>query len=373
MNGENINKSGEGLCILIAPLDWGLGHATRCIPIIYALIDAGASVLIATDGANENILKKEFPNLQIIPLKGYKIKYSKSKRWFLLQLISQFPAIKGIVQYENKLLKKIAEEHKIDAVISDNRLGLNHTNIPTVYITHQLHIETGRGWMNKIAQQFHYYYINRYNECWVPDVNGNKNLAGNLSHPKKLPAIPVKYLGVLSRFKKKVLTTTTDLMVLLSGPEPQRSIFENIILKQLKDFSGSVVFVRGLPAQTETLTLSQNIQVYNHLPAAELSLKIQQSKIVLARAGYSTIMDLATLQQKAVLVPTPGQSEQEYLAVYLKEQQLFYSCSQENFKLSQSLHEAGSFYQNEPKMYTAFNREIVYSWLDTLQKAKALQ
>lgn len=373
IKGEKINNPGEGLRILVAPLDWGLGHATRCIPIIYTLINAGATVLLAGEAATEVILKKEFPSLNFLPLKGYNIQYSKYKRSFFLKLLSQVPHIKKTIQYEHKWLQKVVKDQKIDAVISDNRFGLYHDTVPTVYITHQLHIETGNAWLNKIAQQIHYNYINRFSQCWVPDNEDLINLAGKLSHTSRLPIIPVKYIGVLSRFKKEQLAVTNKLLIVLSGPEPQRSIFENIILQQIKDFEEPVVLVRGLPAQTATLSLGPNIQVYNHLPSNELSRKIQQSEMVLARAGYSSIMDLTTLQQKAILVPTPGQAEQEYLATYLKQQQLFYTCFQDKFDLKIALKESETFYKTGKNVPGGLNENLVDNWLTEIQKIKASQ
>lgn len=373
MNGENINRLGDGLRILIAPLDWGLGHATRCIPIIYALISAGVSVIIAGNKTQEAILKIEFPQLPFLSLKGYNVLYGKNKRTFLLKLLSQLPSINNTLQYEHNWLKKVVGEYKIDAVISDNRFGLFHKNIPTVYITHQLHIETGSRWLNKIAQQIHYHYINRFTQCWVPDAEGDINLAGKLSHPKKMPLIPVKYIGILSRFKKQEHSITNYLLIILSGPEPQRSIFENLLLHQLKSFEAPVVLVRGLPAQSSTITLAQNIKVYNHLMADDLSKYIQQSAIVLTRAGYSSVMDLATLKQKAVLVPTPGQTEQVYLAALLKKRRLFYTCDQDNFNLPNALHEAREFYKMLPVSPPGFTESIIFSWLNEIQKTKVLQ
>ena len=371
--GEKINNPGKGLRILVAPLDWGLGHATRCIPVIYAFINAGASVILAGEAATEAILKKEFPILNFLPLKGYNIKYSKRKRSFFLKLLSQAPRIKKTIHYEHKWLRKVVKDQKIDGVISDNRFGLYHSTAPTVYITHQLHIETGNPWLNKIAQQIHYNYINRFSQCWVPDAEGPINLAGKLSHTDRLPIVPVKYMGVLSRFKKQQLVVTNKLLVVLSGPEPQRSIFENIILLQIKDFGEPVVLVRGLPAQTATLSFGENIQVFNHLSSNELSQKIQQSEMVLARAGYSTIMDLAILQQKAILVPTPGQAEQEYLATYLKQQQLFYTCLQDKFDLKIALKESEAFYKTEKLAPGGLNENLVNNWLTDIQKIKASQ
>jgi uncharacterized protein (TIGR00661 family) len=370
MNGEKINNPSEGLRILVAPLDWGLGHATRCIPIIYALINTGASVFLAGENATEAILKKEFPQLPFLALKGYKIKYSRRKRDFLFKLLSQIPSILRTIKYEQRWLQKMVDIYKIDAVISDNRFGLYHKTIPAVYMTHQLYIETGINWLNKKAQQIHYQYINRFSQCWVPDVDGNNNLAGKLSHPEKLPEIPIKYLGVLSRFKKQQLDRKTDLLVILSGPEPQRSIFENMILQQLKKINGSLVLVRGLPLETKNLILEENIISFNHLPSKELSMHIQQSTMVVARAGYSTIMDLAILQQKALLVPTPGQAEQEYLADYLKMEKLFYTCSQDNFNFQKELLNATLFYKTEPVSPGQLNVDLIHNWLTEIKNAK---
>jgi uncharacterized protein (TIGR00661 family) len=372
-NGEKINNSGEGLRILIAPLDWGLGHATRCIPIIYALKNAGVTVFLAGDGAPEVILKKEFPELPFLHLQGYKIVYSKSKRSFFFKLLSQFPSIFNSINNEHKWLKNIVKEHKIDAAISDNRFGFYHKLIPSVYITHQLHIETGNRFINKIAQHLHYSYINRFGNCWVPDAKGNKNLGGLLSHTKKMPLCPVSYLGIISRFKKMDIPVINDLIVVLSGPEPQRTIFEKIIISELRSYNGSAVLVRGLPEQEDQIILNNNIQVYHYLPADELSKKIQQSAMVLARAGYTTIMDLAILKQKAILVPTPGQAEQEYLAKSLTQKQLFYSSLQENFSLEKSIGEAKKFYNTKQFETGYLNETVIINWLTEIKNTKVLQ
>jgi len=363
MKEKFFNKPVNGLRIIVAPLDWGIGHATRCIPIIYALIKAGTQVFLAGDTNTEIILKKEFPDLPFLSLKGYQVRYSRHKRWFLLKLLSQFPSIKRTIQYEQQWLRKVVLDYKIDGIISDNRFGLYHNNIPSVYVTHQLHIETGNSLLNRLAQKIHYSFINRFTECWVPDAEGSTNLGGLLSHPEKLPAVPVHYIGVLSRFFKKGATPHNPLLVLLSGPEPQRTIFEKIVIAQLQYFNKAAVLVRGLPAETTELKLGNHVKVLNYVPAKALNELILASHIVLARAGYSTVMDLAVLQQKAILVPTPGQKEQEYLAGSLKKKQLFYSCSQQNFNLENALENANQFYKQPAEPVVRFDETIVTNWL----------
>lgn len=373
MKDLKINNSCTALRILVCPLDWGLGHITRCIPIIYVLRAAGAEVICAGNEDTKNILKKEFPALEFLPLKGYKVKYASSRRWFITKIISQLPAISKVISYEQQWLKKVVSEHKIDAIISDNRLGLYHHQKPCVYITHQLFIETGFHRLNKLVQAIHYKYINKFSCCWVPDAAGGDNFAGKLSHPARLPTTPVNYIGPLSRFKKEAVPKTNQLLILLSGPEPQRTLFENILLQQLKIFKGEVILVRGLPSATNiALDLPSHVTCFNHLSAERLNRLIQESKMIIARAGYTTIMDLVLLQQGAILVPTPGQGEQEYLAKYLNKKGLFYSCQQKAFNLVEELHKAELFYNNATIKHFSFDEKPVIGWLKDLAAKQAV-
>lgn len=324
--------------ILVAPLDWGLGHATRCIPIIQRLIQKKCNVLVAAEGKIKSLLRKEFPQLIFIDFKGYRIHYSKNSWMLPLQIGRQIPKIISTIQYENERLKEIVKEHHVHGIISDNRYGLYHETVPSVFITHQLRIKTPFGKIvGDIIQRINYKYINRFSQCWVPDNENENNLAGTLSHPGKKPSVPVKYIGPLSRFKKAATTDESDLLILLSGPEPQRTIFENLLIKQIREYKGPVVFVRGLPGESNHLNLTPNISVHNHLPSAELYHKIHEASFVIARCGYSTVMDLAALKKKSILVPTPGQTEQEYLAKHLTKNNFALCVEQNKFKLKNAL------------------------------------
>jgi len=344
MKVEIFNRPDYRPRVLIAPLDWGLGHATRCIPVVLALINHHCDVIIAAEGAVKELLQKEFPGLVIIPLKGYRMVYSHKKFWLPAKLLLQLPKLFTTVKAENRWLKKAVERYDIDAVISDNRLGMYHSRIPSVYITHQLLIKTGNSFTQRVAQKIHYHFINKYASVWVPDWPGTINLAGELSHPLLLPKASVKYLSPLSRFIKLPEQVVYDLCVVISGPEPQRTIFENIIFKELENFSGRVVLIRGIPEEKAVPKIkNQLVEIKNHLSAAALNRIMQQSKFVISRSGYSTIMDLVKIQQKAILVPTPGQTEQEYLAVYLQQQELFYAVQQKEFSLAEAIKTAESF------------------------------
>ncbi|MFM6926780.1 MAG: glycosyltransferase family protein [Ferruginibacter sp.] len=347
MKEANFNTPGHNPRILVAPLDWGLGHATRCIPVISALIKQHCTVIVAAEGRIKVLLQKEFPDLQFIELKGYRVRYSRSKFRMPVKLLFQLPGIIYRIYAENRWLKKITNEYNIDAVISDNRMGLHHKKIPCVYITHQLTIKTGSRFTERIAQKIHYHFINKFSECWVPDKKGTGNLAGELSHPAIFPRVPVTYIGTLSRFDRTAADGKYDLCIILSGPEPQRTVFEKIILSGIDKVRGKIILVRGLPEKTTIPVLNNpSVEMVNHLTAKELNIIMLQSAMIISRCGYSTVMDLVKLQKKAILVPTPGQTEQEYLAAYLQDQKLFYSIDQANFSLPAVLKRAADLNYN---------------------------
>ncbi|MGB4845901.1 MAG: glycosyl transferase family 28, partial [Ferruginibacter sp.] len=195
MKGKNFNSPYYKLRVLVAPLDWGLGHTTRCIPVILKLIELNCEVIIAAEGPAKFLLQQEFPEAEFVNLRGYRITYSRSRALLFFRLFIQFPKIINRIYAEHSWLKKAVIQNKIDAVISDNRFGLYHAKIPCIYITHQLCIKTGNRLTERIAQKLHYRYINKFKECWVPDLKEEINLAGKLSHPVTFPHAPVKYIG----------------------------------------------------------------------------------------------------------------------------------------------------------------------------------
>ncbi|HVK96784.1 MAG TPA: glycosyltransferase [Flavisolibacter sp.] len=332
------------LLVLVAPLDWGLGHATRCIPIIQALLAQNCSVILAGEGKVKSLLENEFPMIPFLDLPGYRIKYTNDKWLLPISIVAQIPKILNAIRSERDWLEKIAEEFQIDAVISDNRFGFYHRKIPSVFITHQLLIKAPIAIVQDYIQELNYQYINQYIECWVPDNKGNNNLAGDLSHPNDMPGVPVHYIGPLSRFNDNTLPAEEKhLFVLLSGPEPQRTNLEKILKMQIAEYTGDVVFVRGLPGEDDELYISPNVSVYNHLPAEELENKMRKASMIISRCGYSTVMDIAALNKKSILIPTPGQTEQEYLGTYLQQKKLALCVKQGDFNLQKALTLAEAF------------------------------
>ena len=274
---------------------------------------SGYKVFIATDGPQQTLLQQEFPHHTFIKLPGYRVRYSRTKGWLPFKIMQQLPALLRIVQWEHRWLEEAIEQYGIDLVISDNRYGLWTKKCPSVFITHQLNIKAPI-WLERIIQWIHYRYINRFTTCWVPDQEEAGGLAGTLSHPNIQPAIPVSYIGLLSRFDQAYHGDEQMITILLSGPEPQRTILETKIFSQLPTLTQPVVLVRGLPADTSSLSVPSHVKVVNHLSAANLQEQLLKSKLVIARSGYSSLMDFSRLRCKTLLIPTPGQTEQEYLA-----------------------------------------------------------
>lgn len=331
--------------MLVAPLDWGLGHATRCIPLIRSLLQKGCHVFIATDGAQEKLLQMEFPELVFLKLPGYDITYSK--KWLLGHLSMQLLKMKQSIEREHLFLTDVIKEYDIQWVISDNRYGL-HAQIPSTIITHQLHVQLPVlfKWAEKYVQQQLYIHINKFTSCWVPDLLDNdRGLSGVLGHPVKKPFIPVSYIGWLSRLaaQHQQESNRYEALIILSGPEPQRTMLEKKLLAQLEQSKESLLLVRGLPNETSHPTLPDNIAVHNHLPAAEMAAAFAQSEYVISRSGYSTLMDAFSLQKKCILIPTPGQTEQEYLSKRLAEKNMALVYEQDDFNLEKALSKASTF------------------------------
>lgn len=349
--------------VLLAPLDWGLGHATRCIPIIRALQKAGCTVIIAAEGAQAALLHTEFPELTIIPLTGYRVRYSRNK-WFLpFKLLLQAAGITRRISAEHKWLNNIIDSYKIDLVISDNRYGLYSKKVSCIFITHQLTIKAPFVFLERILQKINYRYINRFTCCWVPDSASDDNLAGRLAHPDKMPVVPVYYIGLLARFGAQDAVKKFDGCFLLSGPEPQRTILEKKIIRGLENSHGRFLLIRGKPGTDEKPFAADHVEIKNHLPGTALRDAILQSEYIISRSGYTTVMELAVLQKKSILIPTPGQTEQEYLAKRLAQHHFCIAADQDDFDFNHQFELAKSFHYL-PASFPVFDESDIAALLE---------
>jgi len=313
--------------ILIAPLDWGLGHATRCIPLIRQFVLENHTVILAGQGSSLSLLQQEFPNLQTLHLKGYKVSYSSSGLLFL-KLLLQMPLWGISIIIEHLRLRSLVKKLGVTTVVSDNRYGLWHPKTLNVLISHQLFIKLPHSlkWLEPTLHQFTRILIQRFHECWVPDFEDyNLSLAGDLSHGKILPK-NVKYIGPLSRFyryepptNENMPTTFPDILVLISAPEPFRSVFQQQMIMHYSQTEQQVLLVCGQPNNNSKpphnpLPTSEKLKHVPHLSTPELYFYLKHTPQIISLSGYSTLMDLYALQRTAELIATPGQTEQEYLA-----------------------------------------------------------
>lgn len=312
------------------------------MPIIEKFLSFGFKVIIAATGDQKILIQDRFPNLEILELKGYAVRYGTNGVFTLLKIFLQIPKILIAINHENRWLARVVQDYGIDVVFSDNRYGMHHSSTLNVFMTHQLQVKSfpGRG-ADAVLRSLHYFFLRRFDCCWVPDLADAANsLGGALSHPSPLPRLPIAYTGALSALPPVTPTVDRHLLILLSGPEPQRSLFEAILLEQLNAYKGEVVLVRGLPSGGAALVLPPQVTSFNWLGGEQLSQYIAGAGIIISRAGYSTIMDLLPAGKKCIMVPTPGQPEQAYLADWLSQQKCIVSSRQETFRLTAVLEKA---------------------------------
>jgi len=356
--------------ILIAPLDWGLGHTTRVMPLISHIQSLGHIPVVAGNAAQRSFIKETFSKIENIHLDGYDITYSKWNKWAQAGILAQLPHIHRAIGREHDWLNQLAQHRKIDGIISDNRYGLFHRHIPSVILTHQLQVQSGFGnFTDRTIQKIHYKYLNRFGATWVVDAQNSPGLAGSLSHTKTLPEHS-SYIGLLSRFAPVNGSATSNgpLLVLLSGPEPQRSALSHMLWQQVQHYSGKVLFVEGTEQAQPPAHIPSHISWHNRVQGDALEQAIRQARIIICRSGYSTLMDLVALQKKAILIPTPGQTEQEYLGNSLHKQGIFYSTQQNGFDLQATLEATQQFHFHSLALQHHFNdhEQVVANWLRSL-------
>jgi UDP:flavonoid glycosyltransferase YjiC (YdhE family) len=316
--------------ILIAPLDWGLGHATRMIPLIHVFLEAGCDVELATDGQAYELLKQEFPFLKMHRVPTYGIRYTKHK-YLMLRLVAQAPAMYFGMRREHKWLETYCENNAPDLIISDDRFGMHNKSVPSVYVTHQINVIMP-GYLKALqplVRFIHRKIIHNYQLCLIPDME-SKGLSGILAHSKTTFNFPVKYIGVLSRFPnayKNISDEIPHILAVISGPEPQRTILETKLIARFKNEPKSILIVSGKPDSDEQKQVG-SVKIINHLPSESLYGLMKTVPVLICRSGYSTLMDLFEIGRKAIIIPTPGQTEQEYLADYFSKHFGFIAISQ---------------------------------------------
>lgn len=322
--------------IIVAPLNWGLGHATRIYPLIKELIVQGHTVSIASDGAALTFLKQELDPIQSWDLPGYNISYPYNS--MVVNMLLQGPGLFSAISKEHRVIQKIVGEWNPDVIISDNRYGCFNSSVKSIFVSHQIKIQTSNALFTSIASKWNQRRITNFDECWIPDYENEPSLAGKLSHDYKLQN--VTYIGPLSRMIKKDLPVQWDIIAVLSGPEPQRTILERGLIQELEKLKDKkVLVVRGLIGEGHPSLQSDHVSIVNFMNGKPLNNAVNASNLVISRSGYSSIMDWAALNKRAILIPTPGQPEQEYLARLHNKTKYFRSILQNNLSNLENLIE----------------------------------
>jgi hypothetical protein len=324
--------------ILICPLEWGLGHAARMIPVARMLQEMNNRIFIGCGDEHFSLISNELHGLTFIRFPGFKPGYSRRVPQYII-LLFKLPILLCHIVLEHYRLKKIIRDYAIDIVISDNRFGLWNRDTTTAYFTHMPRIPFPKAmrWLEFIGVRLHRAAIEKFSLCFIPDLPGEINVSGRLSHGIDLPG-NARFTGILSRFATQGVSSGENLFnfshstVILSGPEPQKGILKEKLSGWLKDLDHTVIMLEGKPAKKGPAEKHGNIVYYSHLPGPEMKLLIEGSDYIFCRSGYTTIMELISLKRSALLIPTPGQTEQEYLADYLSGKGWFNTVSQENIK-----------------------------------------
>ncbi len=338
----------------MCPLNWGIGHATRMVPVIKELKAQGNDVVIGADGRPLDFLRGAFPGLPFIKFPGFDIRYPL-KGSMTQKMALSAPRILLNIYKEHRKIDQLVLAHGFDAVISDNRFGLWTRKAKCIYVTHQLMVKTPwrSNFAEKILRKLNYFFIKKFDHCWIPDLPGEPNLSGDLSHKYKALSNAV-YVGPLSRFAGKHTVAEKNekryrFLCIVSGPEPQRTVFEERMTSLLKDQPFTSAVLRGIPGRQEK-SVSGRVELFSHLDDGEFKKIVSLSETIIARPGYSTLMDLAAMGRNAVVVPTPGQTEQEYLASYHGKKGLFLPVNQDDLNL-QDLFKISNKMEQMPDLF----------------------
>jgi len=325
--------------ILYAVGSWGLGHATRTLPILHALLEAGAELTVVSAGRALLLLQQELDGrCEFLAWPDVPSTLGRTALEFYARSAAALPRMLAAMAGERARTAALLRRRRLDRIVSDNRYGVQHPAVPSFHLAHGLRfIAPGRvRAVERLLEAFNYHWFARLRRVIVPDTREDR-LAGDLAHGLRVfPPHLVAYTGILSRLRQRPLPRDLDLFVTLSGPEPQRTILEQIVRRELAAFRGRAVAALGTPDRPG-VERRDGCEFYGYLDRAGQEEMMNRARVVVARAGYSTIMDLAEVERPAVLIPTPGQTEQVYLARYHDGRGAVRGVDQPRFRLARDV------------------------------------
>lgn len=301
-----------GKKILYGCLDWGNGHIARSVPLILQLQSQGNHVFFMGSPEQQTVLSRYgfTGTFKELPPTGFRFKGDGN---FVLEALRNVRIVSKAVRRDQERVSDYAQAHGIDLILSDHRYGVRCDTIPSVFITHQVELPPKT---NPVARWIHRKWMARFNSIWIMDDEQNR-LAGTLSR-----FVPGScYIGHYSRFSLTNSTTESGKVVaVISGPEPYAEQFFNEMVKAANTSQQKWTIVCSANYAAAAGLKKGTILVNNWKRADEA---IASAEYVVSRNGYTTLMDLTVLQKKAILIPTPGQLEQQYLAVLHREHSLW--------------------------------------------------
>lgn len=353
--------------VLLSMLHWGFGHVTRCFPLIHTLLKLKKSILIVCTSSQKLLLTSHFEGLQFYIVSDNMPKYGKTKLETLIRLSLLAPIHFRKIKKEQQLVAQLAQNHNIELIISDNKYGFYHPNIPSIILTHQLNIQSGWGsFFDSIINRLNNKLLTKFNQVWVIDNEGSMSLAGKLSarnHRNTELFQKYKWIGLFNRLQTLPAKGSNNLLIILSGPEPQRTILEEKIIQQLPDNAEHITLIRGTSKTLSNLAqqtvASKNFtNIIDLASLSEIENLLSQTEYVLGRAGYTSLMEWVCGGWKSIVIPTPGQAEQEYLGKYLTEKKWVMQVSQNDFDLSSAIKNAAVFDYDSNRPTAAGSSEI---------------
>lgn len=296
--------------ILISALDWGGGHTTRCVSLIERLIKSGNRIIFAGNEEQNSFMKNEFKSIELEYLQGYEISLS-SKQNTYFQIFRQLVKISRAIKNELLFVEQMVAKYNLDLILSDNRYGFRSKEVNSIFIGHQLNLELPffKNWTNNVLSKL----VNKFDRVWIVD-DQTVNLSGRLSSTTRLN-IPYDYIGFLARFQTEKRTKKYDYLIIISGPNPENGLFLKEIEKAIVRSKNSYVIVSKVKSEQKIKGVD-----YFYAPSTKMMNNLlNESEVIISKAGYTTLMELYSLGKKAILMPTHGQFEQEYLAKHIKE------------------------------------------------------
>jgi uncharacterized protein (TIGR00661 family) len=353
--------------ILVSPLAWGLGHATRDVSIINDLIARGHTVGVAATGIALELLTREFPDLEFYDVPDYPSPYTSSG-FSVARVMALFPLMVKNIAREHRIISRIVKRERYDLVISDNRFGAFAADVPSLFISHQIRFSTPGAIesVERTMEVFNSRYHRHFERVIVPDnPPGPRSLSGKLGNARRpLTKRRAYWAGIITDIRKQDLPQDIDYLVSISGPKVTKDALRKVIMDQIGGLAGTKVILLGDPGADFEQRPDGDTLVKSHVDRREMAELLNRARFVITRSGYTTVMELAELEKKEILfTPTPGQTEQEYLSAYYEQMGWVHSVPQNGLDLVHDVARARDMKGLPAMSGSSDNVRKLYDWV----------